>query len=93
MNIRRQSSTTARCADVVRNLRHGRRSAPASRIAARRMGPLSINLEEIKYPYAVHYLNLNLYEHDVRIADMDVAPVGRANRQTAGSCMADDRLD
>jgi hypothetical protein len=53
------------------------------------MGPLSINLEEIKYPYAVHYLNLNLYEHDVRIADMDVAPVGRANGQTACSCMAE----
>jgi pimeloyl-ACP methyl ester carboxylesterase len=46
-------------------------------------GPLSINLEEIKYPYPVHYFNLNLYEQDVRIAYMDVAPVGQPNGRTA----------
>jgi pimeloyl-ACP methyl ester carboxylesterase len=45
-------------------------------------GPLSINLEEIQYPYPVHYLNLNLYGQDVRIAYMDVPPVGRANGRT-----------
>jgi pimeloyl-ACP methyl ester carboxylesterase len=45
-------------------------------------GPLSINLEEIQYPYPVHYLNLNLYGQDVRIAFMDVAPAGRANGRT-----------
>ena len=45
-------------------------------------GPLSINLEEVQYPYPVHYLNLNLYGQDVRIAFMDVAPAGRANGRT-----------
>jgi pimeloyl-ACP methyl ester carboxylesterase len=45
-------------------------------------GPLSINLEEIAYPYPVSYLNLDLYEQDVRIAYMDVAPVGSANGRT-----------
>jgi pimeloyl-ACP methyl ester carboxylesterase len=45
-------------------------------------GPLSINLEEIEYPHPVRYLNLNLYGQDVRIAYMDVAPVGTANGQT-----------
>lgn len=44
--------------------------------------PISINLEEIEYPHPVHYLNLNLYGQDVRIAYMDVAPVGTANGQT-----------
>ena len=46
-------------------------------------GPISINLEEIVYPYPVHYLNLKLYGQDVRIAYMDVAPTGPANGQTA----------
>ncbi|MEX1259101.1 MAG: hypothetical protein WEG36_16010 [Gemmatimonadota bacterium] len=45
-------------------------------------GPISINLEEIEYPHPVHFLNLNLYGQDVRIAYMDVAPVGPANGQT-----------
>jgi pimeloyl-ACP methyl ester carboxylesterase len=45
-------------------------------------GPISINLEEIAYPYPVSYLNLRLYEQDVRIAYMDVAAVGPANGQT-----------
>jgi pimeloyl-ACP methyl ester carboxylesterase len=46
-------------------------------------GPLSINLEEIVYPYPVRFLNLKLYGQDVRIAYMDVAPVGTPNGQTA----------
>jgi pimeloyl-ACP methyl ester carboxylesterase len=45
-------------------------------------GPISINLEEIEYPHPVHYLNLNLYGQDVRIAYMDVAPAGTPNGQT-----------
>jgi hypothetical protein len=45
-------------------------------------GPLSINLEEIQYPYPVRYLNLTVSGQDVRIAYMDVAPVGRANGQS-----------
>jgi pimeloyl-ACP methyl ester carboxylesterase len=45
-------------------------------------GPLSINLEEIKYPYPVRYFNLKLFGQDVRMAYMDVAPTGAANGQT-----------
>jgi pimeloyl-ACP methyl ester carboxylesterase len=45
-------------------------------------GPISINLEEIEYPYPVKFMNLKLYGQDVRIAYMDVAPVGTPNGQT-----------
>ena len=45
-------------------------------------GPISINMEEIEYPHPVEFLNLNLYGQDVRIAYMDVAPVGVPNGQT-----------
>jgi len=45
-------------------------------------GPVSINLEEIAYPYPVQFLHRNLYGQDVRIAYMDAAPVGPANGKT-----------
>lgn len=45
-------------------------------------GPMSINLEEFEYPYPVEYMNFNVYGQDVRIAYMDVAPVGAANGRT-----------
>ena len=45
-------------------------------------GPISINIEEIPYPHPVQFLSLNLYGQDVRIAYMDVAPVGPPNGQT-----------
>src|SRR6187200_1008872 len=45
-------------------------------------GPLSINLEEIKYPHPVRYFDLSLYGQDVRIAFMDVAPTGTPNGKT-----------
>lgn len=45
-------------------------------------GPISINLEEIEYPYPVSYMNFRLYHQDVRLAYMDVAPAGRANGRT-----------
>ncbi len=45
-------------------------------------GPVSINLEGIPYPHPVEFLNLNIYGQDVRIAYMDVAPVGPPNGQT-----------
>ena len=53
---------------------------PASPPAA--WGPLSINLEEIVYPHPVSFMNLKLYGQDVRIAYMDVPPVGTPNGQT-----------
>jgi len=85
MKIRRQTSTRALLgAAMLCALSTARLSAqtrpPASPPAE--WGPLSINLEEIKYPHPVHYLDLNLYGQDVRIAYMDVAPIGRANGQT-----------
>jgi pimeloyl-ACP methyl ester carboxylesterase len=45
-------------------------------------GPVSINLEEIPYPYTVHYFDLNRFGQDMRMAYMDVAPTGAANGQT-----------
>ncbi len=45
-------------------------------------GPVSINLEEIQYPYPVSFLHRELYGQDVRIAYMDVMPTGQANGMT-----------
>ncbi len=45
-------------------------------------GPVSANFEEIPYPYPVHFLELNRYGQDMRMAYMDIAPTGRANGQT-----------
>jgi len=42
-------------------------------------GPISINLEEIEYPFPVQYFNLRVYGEDVRMAYMDVAPTGPSN--------------
>lgn len=46
-------------------------------------GPVSINLEEFEYPYPVQFMNFRIYNQDVRIAYMDVAPTGTANGRTA----------
>ncbi len=45
-------------------------------------GPVSIDLEEIEYPYPVHYLERELFGETVRIAYMDVAPAGEPNGRT-----------
>ncbi len=45
-------------------------------------GPVSANFEEIPYPYPVHFLELNRFDQDMRMAYMDVAPTGRSNGQT-----------
>jgi len=45
-------------------------------------GPVSINFEEIPYPYPVHFLELNRYGEKMRMAYMDIPPSGRANGQT-----------
>jgi len=39
-------------------------------------GAISATLQEIPYPYPVHYLELHLHGQDVRLAYMDVAPRG-----------------
>ena len=53
---------------------------PAS--APENWGPISINLEEIDYPYPVSYMNFRIYNQDVRLAYMDIAPTGRSNGRT-----------
>ncbi|MCW8194606.1 alpha/beta hydrolase [Proteobacteria bacterium 005FR1] len=45
-------------------------------------GPVSANFEEIPYPYPVHFLELNRFKQDMRMAYMDVPPTGKANGQT-----------
>jgi pimeloyl-ACP methyl ester carboxylesterase len=42
-------------------------------------GPMSINLEDVPYPHPVSYFSFNLEGADVRMAYMDVAPVGTPN--------------
>src|SRR5688572_12217785 len=46
-------------------------------------GPVSINLEEIEYPFPVKFLERELFGQAVRIAYMDVAPTGTPNGRTA----------
>jgi pimeloyl-ACP methyl ester carboxylesterase len=45
-------------------------------------GPVSINLEDVPYPYPVSFLPFTTYGQDVRMAYMDVKAVGAANGQT-----------
>jgi pimeloyl-ACP methyl ester carboxylesterase len=44
--------------------------------------PGSIGYEDVAYPYPVSYLPLVLYGQDVRIAYMDVPPLGQPNGRT-----------
>jgi pimeloyl-ACP methyl ester carboxylesterase len=44
--------------------------------------PGSITCEDVPYPYPVSYLPLTLYGQDVRIAFMNVPPLGQANGHT-----------
>ena len=45
-------------------------------------GPMSVNLEDVPYPHPVSFLSFKMYGQDVRMAYMDVAPVGEANGRT-----------
>jgi len=42
-------------------------------------GPISIDMEEIEYPFPVQFLERELFGENVRIAYMDVAPTGEPN--------------
>lgn len=44
-------------------------------------GPMSINLEDVPYPHPVSHFSFAIDGQDVRMAYMDVAPVGTANGQ------------
>ena len=45
-------------------------------------GAVSANFEDIPYPYPVHFLELNRFDQDMRMAYMDVPPSGPPNGQT-----------
>lgn len=45
-------------------------------------GPVSLNFEEITYPYPVQYLELTRFGQKIRMAYMDIPPTGPANGQT-----------
>ena len=52
------------------------------RTAPEAWGAVSINMEEIDYPYPVSYFNFSVYGEEVRVAYMDVAPKGQPNGRT-----------
>jgi len=45
-------------------------------------GPISINMEDVEYPFPVEFLHFRVYGKDVSLAYMDVAPSGPANGRT-----------
>lgn len=45
-------------------------------------GAVSINMEDVPYPYPVDHLELNLFGQDLRMAYMDVRPAGEPNGRT-----------
>jgi len=49
---------------------------------AQKIDTLSINLENVKYPYALKYLPLNIDGQDIKMAYMDVAPTIKPNGRT-----------
>lgn len=57
-------------------------SAQAAQQPPADWGPVSINLEDVPYPYPVSFLPLTMYGESVRMAYMDVKPTGTANGQT-----------
>ena len=80
----RTSSTllvaSALCATVAASALEAQASPPAS--APADWGPVSINLEDVPYPHPVSFLEQELFGQVVRLAFMDVAPVGPANGRT-----------
>ena len=59
----------------------GQSGSPPSQPPAN-WGPISINLEDVPYPHPVRFMERTLYGQNVRIAYMDVAPVGPPNGRT-----------
>jgi pimeloyl-ACP methyl ester carboxylesterase len=43
---------------------------------------VSVNLEDVEYPFPVDYMAFTIYGRDLRMAYMDVEPVGTPNGQT-----------
>jgi hypothetical protein len=44
--------------------------------------PLGIGLEDIDYPYPVHFFDLSVENQPLRMAYMDIAPAGEPNGKT-----------
>ena len=59
-----------------------RQNAPPVPPPAPDVKPGSIKSEDVAYPYATSYLPLTLYGQDVRMAFMDVPPMGTPNGHT-----------
>ena len=55
----------------------------SSHIKAQQTDTLSINLENLKYPYPVKYFPIHTEGQDIKMAYMDVAPTQAANGKTA----------
>ncbi|MGA9648476.1 MAG: alpha/beta hydrolase, partial [Pedobacter sp.] len=51
-------------------------------VFAQKIDTLSINLENVKYPYPIKYLPITVEGQDVRMAYMDVAPSITPNGRT-----------
>ena len=60
---------------------HAQTASPPSGPPAH-WGAVSINLEDVPYPHPVQFLDRTLFGQDVRLAYMDVAPVGEPNGRT-----------
>jgi pimeloyl-ACP methyl ester carboxylesterase len=58
------------------------RQNPATIATPTDIKPGSITCEDVSYPFPTAYLPLTLYGQDLRLAYMDVAPVGRPNGHT-----------
>jgi pimeloyl-ACP methyl ester carboxylesterase len=58
------------------------RQGPTAAPAAPTVAPGSINAEDVSYPHPTSALRLTLYTQDVRMAYMDVPPLGAPNGHT-----------
>lgn len=56
-------------------------SGDTQRHAPADYGPVSVDLTDMPYPHPVSTWPFELYGHDVRMAYMDVRPVGTPNGQ------------
>lgn len=63
-------------------LSRGQAAAPAPVATPPDVKPGSITCEDVPYPYPTSYVPLTLYGQDVRMAYMDVPPLGQPNGHT-----------
>jgi pimeloyl-ACP methyl ester carboxylesterase len=74
---------SAACAPLIaQTMGAGRSAAAVAPIAPTDVKPGSITYDDVPYPDPVSYLPLTVYGQDVRMAYMDVSPVGQPNGRT-----------